>query len=145
MFWVSLPALLSPVSLRDFDPPFILPYVIFHTQYSLMICEYLSWLLLLSWISQLESALIQEGLVAVTVDRTSNAESYQGFWNSNFLMLGEEFSSFMLHGEPLAEVNQNATRLREATRRAAVEMQNGVGIRTELILAVGRKPLPITL
>ncbi|MCJ1427829.1 hypothetical protein MMC29_005735, partial [Sticta canariensis] len=87
------------------------------------------------WISQLESVLIQEGLAAVTVDRTPNAESYQGFWNTNFLMLGEEYSSLMLHGKPSAEVNQNATRLREATRRAAVEMQNGVAIHAELILA----------
>lgn len=77
----------------------------------------------------------------MTVGRTRIAESYQAFWNANYLMLGEEFSSLMLHGTPSAEVSQKATRLREATSGASVEMQNGVAIRAELILAVGRKPL----
>ncbi|KAL8989549.1 MAG: hypothetical protein Q9177_001585 [Variospora cf. flavescens] len=90
------------------------------------------------WVSRLGEYLdVQARLVAF--DRFGSSSEHQQLWSIGVLQACEEFASNL---ERKAQSNgdiERAAELRSSAEKAAVEMLNGVGIYSELVVAVAQK------
>ncbi|KAL9022346.1 MAG: hypothetical protein Q9185_000461 [Variospora sp. 1 TL-2023] len=90
------------------------------------------------WVSRLGEYLdVQARLVAF--DRFGSSNEHQQLWSIGVLQACEEFASNL---ERKAQSNgdiERAAELRNSAEKAAVEMLNGVGIYSELVVAVAQK------
>ncbi|KAL8759410.1 MAG: hypothetical protein Q9199_000779 [Rusavskia elegans] len=75
----------------------------------------------------------------VAFDRYESLNEHQLLWSIGVLQACEEFASNLERSGQSREDAARAANLRSAADRAAVEMLNGVGIHSELVVAVAQK------
>lgn len=90
------------------------------------------------WVSQLGERLSKHARVVAT-NRYESLNEHQQLWNIGVLQACEEFATNLEGNGQSSEDVERATKLRIAANRAAVEMFNGVGIHSELVVAVAQK------
>ena len=88
------------------------------------------------WASHLDSAFAQQGLAAIKFDRHMIDRKFTPFWNESKLLTVADFIKTALAGD-----SEKAQQLRELLKRVAVEFRSGAGLTSDLVLALGRKPL----
>ncbi|KAL8846743.1 MAG: hypothetical protein Q9221_008186 [Calogaya cf. arnoldii] len=90
------------------------------------------------WVSQLGERLSKHARV-VAFNRYESLNEHQQLWSIGVLQACEEFASNLDRNGQSSENSEQAAKLRSSTDKAAVEMLNGVGIHSELIVAVAQK------
>ncbi|KAL8651931.1 MAG: hypothetical protein Q9210_002986, partial [Variospora velana] len=90
------------------------------------------------WVSRLGEYLnVQARLVAF--DRFGSSNEHQQLWSIGVLQACEEFASNLERKAQSNGDTERAAELRGSAEKAAVEMLNGVGIYSELVVAVAQK------
>ena len=90
------------------------------------------------WVPQLGERLSKHARV-IALDRYESLNEHQQLWSIGVLQACEEFASNLDRSGQTSENSRQAANLRSSADKAAVEMLNGVGIHSELIVAVAQK------
>ncbi|KAI4177458.1 MAG: hypothetical protein LQ343_000439 [Gyalolechia ehrenbergii] len=91
-----------------------------------------------SWVSQLGQTLGRHAALAA-FDRFESVGKHQMLWDVQALAACEELASNLKRNAETDNEVEQAERLHTSTERASIEMRSGVGIYSELVVAVAQK------
>ncbi|KAL9005108.1 MAG: hypothetical protein Q9188_002096 [Gyalolechia gomerana] len=90
------------------------------------------------WVSQLGQTLGRHAALAA-FDRFESVGKHQMLWDVQALAACEELASNLKRNAETDNEVEQAERLHTSTKRASIEMRSGVGIYSELVVAVAQK------
>ena len=93
------------------------------------------------WVSRL-GYILGQNLSLTALDRQHVQKEVQTFWNTAVLQGAEELASNLQRRAKTKEETEKAIQLADIIERAAAELLNGIGIYTEIVVAVVQKPDP---